>query len=276
MDRIQTYGLWDCSVVNIPERTRLFSLQPLAVGTSQVESLGSYIIRLAEAHVVTVGDLAGREIARQNGCKDSKGSPRSRVRYRRGGHGFHALSYEINGIHWQARKWTARINRATGRSDLELLTLLPFAKVLSAMLLLKPRRAWCPFCYEEDRQKGPIYERLAWTINAVTVCSRHCVPLLSRCQHCNRPQPALAVYSHPGRCSHCGYWLGASDLKTALGDIGQGCGDYAIRSIYCSFCGRAGGGGRDRGPIIPCQIPDESADMRDSPILAEKRVCSVN
>jgi len=77
------------------------------------------------------------------------------------------------------------------------------------MMLLKSHRAWCPLCYAEDQKAGIVYERLAWAMNLVKVCPCHRAPLVDRCQHCKCQQPALAVFSRPGHCSHCGQWLGA-------------------------------------------------------------------
>ena len=44
------------------EASRLFHLQPMGVGTPYVESLTSYIKRLAEAHSVSPGVLLSKEI----------------------------------------------------------------------------------------------------------------------------------------------------------------------------------------------------------------------
>ena len=46
-----------------PPRSRLYGLDPIGVDTPMVESLTSYIIRLASAHCVSVGTLVAKEIA---------------------------------------------------------------------------------------------------------------------------------------------------------------------------------------------------------------------
>lgn len=48
------YDLWNLAPRALPPRSRLYSLQPMAIGTPRVESLTSYIMRLAEAHTVSV------------------------------------------------------------------------------------------------------------------------------------------------------------------------------------------------------------------------------
>jgi hypothetical protein len=46
------YGNWDVSPVPLPPRSRLYHLSPIGVGTSEVESLTGYLVRLAAAHSV--------------------------------------------------------------------------------------------------------------------------------------------------------------------------------------------------------------------------------
>jgi len=43
--------------------SRLYHLEPIGMGSSLVESLTSYVTRLAEAHSVTVRNLVSHEIA---------------------------------------------------------------------------------------------------------------------------------------------------------------------------------------------------------------------
>src|SRR5438105_13804339 len=46
----------------MPPRSRLYSLEPIGIGTPQTESLTSYISRLAAAHGVRVRDLVLDEL----------------------------------------------------------------------------------------------------------------------------------------------------------------------------------------------------------------------
>jgi hypothetical protein len=146
MGRTAIYERWEMRPVEMPNRTRLFSLEPAGIGTPEGESLSGYIARLAQSHVVSVGDLLGRGLTGRDQRKSSVANPLLAGTIRLGGHGFHALGNAINGFDWRARRWTRRIAAATGRSDVEQLTLIPFGGVLSAMLLFKPDRAWCPSC----------------------------------------------------------------------------------------------------------------------------------
>jgi len=202
------YSVWDPEVhQTIPERSRLYSLSPIGTGTPQVESLTGYIARLAEAHVLSVGDLVGRDAV----CIARAGLHRRTALFqnkRPKGHSFHAAAYTINGTSASAQKWVRIFERLTCVRGLDSLTLLPLRHTLSDMLLFKRCRAWCPHCYEDDYTNGLVYERLSWTLQIVTVCSRHFVRLENHCPHCDKTLPPLAVYSRPGHCSACGEWLG--------------------------------------------------------------------
>jgi transcriptional regulator with XRE-family HTH domain len=233
MARTDIYGKWELCPVEIPKRTRLFSLEPAGIGTPEVESLSGYIARLAQAHVVSVGNLLGRGLTGGDRRKSCVASPILAETIRSRGHGFHALGNSINGFDWRARKWTRKIAAATGRSDIEQLTLIPFARVLSGMLLFKPHRAWCPLCYDEDRKSGVICEHLAWAIKLVTICPRHHTPLRDTCQGCKQRQPALAVFSRAGHCSYCGQWLGA-DVTEGHRDYAAGCSKPSEYELYAS------------------------------------------
>jgi len=43
---------WDLTVPDVPPRARFYSQEPIGIGTPLVESLTSYLLRLAEAHGV--------------------------------------------------------------------------------------------------------------------------------------------------------------------------------------------------------------------------------
>jgi hypothetical protein len=56
------FDLWDLTPTKPPPRSRLYSLQPMGLGTSRVESLTSYLTRLAQAHTVSLRTLVKREV----------------------------------------------------------------------------------------------------------------------------------------------------------------------------------------------------------------------
>src|SRR5208283_4207540 len=56
-----TYENWILNLPTLRPRTYLYHLEPLGVGTPLVESLTSYIGRLAAAHAVSLGILSTKE-----------------------------------------------------------------------------------------------------------------------------------------------------------------------------------------------------------------------
>jgi TniQ len=54
------YEVWTVAPPEIPPRSVLYHLSPIAIGTPGVESLTSYLARLAEAHSISCGMLLKR------------------------------------------------------------------------------------------------------------------------------------------------------------------------------------------------------------------------
>ena len=191
------YDLWDLAQRVIPPRSRLYSLQPMAIGTRRVESLSSYIMRLAEAHTVSVRTLILQEI-----FPDLSTRPTNTH--------FSGL-HSLNGMSSRFEQWAAILGKLTARCDLPALTLLPWQSLLASDGILRRRRAWCPCCFEEWQCHGmPMYECLAWALAPVTVCPVHDVYLEQHCPRCRRTMLVLSAHAHPGFCAHCNGWLGTN------------------------------------------------------------------
>lgn len=189
------YDLWDLAPRVMPPRSRLYSLQPMAIGTQHVESLSSYIMRVAEAHTVSVRTLILKEI-----FPDLPTMPKNTH--------FSGL-HSLNGMSACFEQWVAILGKLTSRRDLCALTLLPWQRLLASDGILRRRRTWCPRCFWEWQRSGmPIYECLAWALAPVTVCPVHYVFLEQHCPHCRRPMLVLSAHAHPGFCAHCNGWLG--------------------------------------------------------------------
>jgi TniQ len=201
-------------VIEMPSRSRLYCLTPLEMGTSEVESLTSYIHRLAWAYRVNPRVLVSQEIlphlSKEHYVQADPGSLGSFSRTR---------SMSINGVGKVARDWAETLERLTMRSDLRFLTLRPWANGLPAWGLLRNAPQWCPVCYDEWReQKQPMYQPLLWTLQAVTVCLRHAQPLVEQCPVCQKPQSAIASKRMLGCCTQCGTWLGSKSETEGLRD----------------------------------------------------------
>ena len=214
--------LWELSWPPLPPRSRLFHLEPVGVGTPDVESLTSYVARLSEAHGVTTRALVVTELLPLLGRAHLVG-PVNRGLSAFWQHETGAL----NGTRTLARDLVAALEAMTLRHDLRFLTLLPWAGVLPPRDLTRRVRAWCPACYEDWRHAGqPVYDPLRWSLLALTACPRHARRLLRVCPYpdCRRSSPALGQRARPGYCAWCARWLGRLDApptQVAAADAGD-------------------------------------------------------
>jgi hypothetical protein len=206
-DRLKVCEMWDVMPPELPPRSRLYHLPPIGVGTPHVESLTGYAARLAAAHNVRLSVLVIHELLPLLKPKYLIDEGRHLSPFWSG------ASQAVNGPRLTALEWTQGLERLTLRSELQFLTLQPWAEVLAIRGLLRPIRAWCPACYEEWRQAGQeIYEQLLWAMASVQVCPRHRRVLSTRCPYpdCGRVLFLLGPKSRPGYCSTCERWLGVS------------------------------------------------------------------
>lgn len=204
--RLDLCETWDLTLPIHPDHSRLYALEPLGVDTPYVESLTSYLARLADAHCISLRTLVKQEL-----------SPLLRRDYLSNPLGSSLDSFwiesvrAISGTGALAKDWARSLERLTLRTDLHLLTLLPWSAVLTQQRLLRLNRAWCPECFMEwQSTEQPIYEPLLWNLNTVSVCLRHQRILLEQCPYpdCRAKLPVLTSYVHPGYCSKCSRWLG--------------------------------------------------------------------
>ncbi len=239
--------IWDISIPDIPPRSKLYSLAPLGFNSSLVESLTSYICRLAYEHHLEVGTLIQYSIAPVLGKRyiagDKSRSISSFLRY----------ASPINGNGLMASDWVDALEALTLRADLALLTLLVGTNAFSQRDLLQPVRQWCPRCYDAWQRQGVIvYEPLLWSINGVTVCPKHSQLLERRCPHCSSSHPWLTWRSRPGYCSSCGRWLGKAHGQSQVEEkeryLAETVGDFLAHM-----------------PQLPLAIPRESViqSLRD-------------
>jgi hypothetical protein len=162
----------------MPPRSRLYSLEPIGIGTPQTESLTSYISRLAEAHSVRVRDLVIGELLahiRRPHLADSRHANLLTAFWR-------SETRALNSTRSLARRMVHGLEEETGRRDLRFLTLLTWTEVLPVHQLQRTTRAWCPGFFQDWRDRGQaIYDPLVWTLAPVTVCARHRRPLRTIC-----------------------------------------------------------------------------------------------
>ena len=179
MREVTTYQAWKLRTYRMTSRSYLYSLPPIGGGGPLVESLTSYIQRLAEAHAVETGTLVNHELRLRVPFAKGKrpGQVPSRPTYP-----FYLEAYRLNGTADRTRLWVSMLEELTRVRRLDLLTALPWADAIDCRHLLRTNRAWCSSCYEGWRSSGrPVYEPLLWMLQVVTVCPDHRQSLDSLC-----------------------------------------------------------------------------------------------
>lgn len=216
-EELDTYESWDLGTIALPLRSHLYSLNPIGMATPDVESLTSYIARLAQAHQVTVATLIRYKLAplflwkAQTPNLSKVATPESAFLawYRQP-----LLLQEDAARYWLDK--TERVEQVieileqlTLQQELRCLTLIPWHQFFSLQGLFRTQLLWCPACYQEWRDSESIvYEPLLWAFELVEVCPRHQRYLQTWCLYCHSPQPFLKLKAKLGFCSECGAWLG--------------------------------------------------------------------
>ena len=143
------YETWDD--VEPPDwvHSRLYALEPRGIGTAQVESLTSYVARLAVAHRVAVSKLVLAEIL------PLFHQPKARTSI------LAANSGSLLRVNDLSKEFVWILQRLTGCLDLPYLTLLPWAAVMATQETVRPHRAWCSGCLEEQRTQAERYGEMS-------------------------------------------------------------------------------------------------------------------
>lgn len=209
-----TYEHWDLTLPPVSERSFLYSLNPIGIGTAAIESFTSYIIRLAHIHQTYPGCLIDGELLP---CMDAKSrdhwlSPYRQNRRLDAGKLLHDEQVTT--------RFVEIVKTLTFQSRLMELTLLPLTRLVSPHHLLHPVRVWCPLCWHEWAEMGhSLYNPLLWMFYVVTVCPYHQRPLRYQCPRCFGRQGVVERFTRPGRCSRCSSWLGTSRKQITSLDL---------------------------------------------------------
>jgi hypothetical protein len=201
---------------NIPDRSHLYSLEPLAHGTGGIESASSYLSRLAMAHTVSTWSLLKCEIGPQLFGEEAT------LRYRLG-ELVTTLGAAFNGENGTSRALVSILQGLTGRTDLARLTMGFCRGFVSPRYLVQVKQAWCGECLSEWKSEGrELYSPLLWHLMAATVCPKHGSVLRTACPKCDSKFHPLTAHSRPGYCPRCGTWLGVPEHPShaELSDLG--------------------------------------------------------
>jgi hypothetical protein len=193
----------------MPARSVLYNLVPRGIGTERQESLTSYVIRLSRAHHVSPRDL----IKHVFGPEDTA--------MRRLAHNTFYAKYAatVNGLGPHAKLVARLANHLTSRTDLETLTMLPWAGIIpeqsEGFIARQPR--WCPKCFDDQLvTDGETHAPLVWSFVPYSRCSRHHCPLEEFCPKCGKPQPFIPRMADASVCHYCRASL-SGDLNAAGG-----------------------------------------------------------
>ncbi len=216
----------------IPERSVLFSLQPIGIGTPHQESLLSLLVRTSHAHAVNprllireIFPMADPAIARLPSAAF-----------------FQRLAGTINGLGQYARLFVSAIEKLTGQPNLRHLTILPWQELFphnsQGLLARQPR--WCPVCLDQQhREEGMTAFPLAWSLEAYQVCTIHLVPLERRCSSCSKMQPCIPSFPDLSLCAHCRRPLGGARTPVTHPDfmtwVSEAVGDMVARQSMPSI-----------------------------------------
>lgn len=200
--RFTKYSSSELTTVSQNSATRLYFVAPLYIGSAEIESLTSYISRLALAHCVYPGILMERVLKKVVNKKHGSANL----------HNLYSYTGAINGTGTMGLDLVAALEQLTSQKQLDLLTLASFSELIPSRKLFHEHRKWCPQCFDSwKRQQHELYEPLIWKIKAVEVCSIHNSPLQDKCPYCDRPNYHLAWKTRPGYCSNCDRFLGEVD-----------------------------------------------------------------
>jgi hypothetical protein len=133
---LSNFDRWDFAEPVLRPST-LYALTPCGLGTPFVESLGSYMIRLAEAHMVSVCRLILHVLSPPPPGRIS----RSTIRY----------AYPANGLGKVSEPLLRALEVATQRRNLRLLTLSALEGCVSQPGTFRATEAWCPGCLKQWR-----------------------------------------------------------------------------------------------------------------------------
>ncbi|MBM9914527.1 TniQ family protein [Stenotrophomonas lactitubi] len=172
--------------------TFFLKVLPIGIATDEVESLLSFLFRLASANGVTLIQLV--ELARRARLHSATGEHCSKPQ----------RAFDL-------RAQLSAVEALSGNKDLARLTYLPLSADNGAATgrSLRDIRAWCEQCFVEDHRVGrQPFDRLIWSARFMMRCPFHKVLLRTTCPICMDPQPVRGkrnVFSTHGvdRCVYC-------------------------------------------------------------------------
>lgn len=191
---------------------KLFPVEVRGQGTAEIESLPSYIHRLAYRHGVYVGELlrfSDRQIKRTSDYPDTQQKIPNYIK-----------NQEILRSN-QLSKYLVDLFECLTRQPLSgtYASVVSDSFTRSSQEFLEGFR-WCPECIGEmlALDEEP-YFKLIWHFSAIKVCAIHRVPLLQACDYCGCGQTTYRKKRHLGACQKCAYPLSYRKRKIQFEDF---------------------------------------------------------
>lgn len=204
-------SLWDAEDLEMPPRSRLFSLELAGADGRNREALLGYVHRLANEHAVPVLKLLKGEILGKTDMRGAKFTSNFSKKYAK----------TINGYGKYANQMSGALEALTMVENLRDGTFLAWRDLFDGKGtgVLHPNRRWCPNCLiEAADERRPIVHALVWSVYVVSHCPVHMTPLRAICPSCAAEQLFISDAVALGRCSNCGTFLG---MREGLWDCPQ-------------------------------------------------------
>lgn len=184
--------------IYLDSRSDLYSIEPIGLQTGLVESLSSYLIRVAYEHNLSVGHLFNKKIFPEM----NKSYLERASAY--GGNRFYEKAKTVNGYMEIAVELAWTVEKLTSRDDLINLTLYNLKEFIPLRNLLKDTLTWCPDCIRTWEKDGEvIYYPLIWHLKPVEICKKHSRFLVDRCPICKKKVDIIRRQMVPGYCPNC-------------------------------------------------------------------------
>lgn len=182
-------------------RSKLYNLQPIGIGISDVESLVSYIARLAFEHNIFPVTLYNHVIM-PHMLEEMKVEHSLKL-------GKIKNVQRINGSSILTESVTTAVSHLTQINKVSNLTFSQLSDLFYYLGVLKNTKNWCPSCYKDMNNNNLIvYDKLIWSFQEVKLCLIHNRELISKCPNCDsKINPLSQVYALD-YCSKCHSWLG--------------------------------------------------------------------
>ncbi|MQA38508.1 TniQ family protein [Rugamonas aquatica] len=190
-------------------RSVLYNIVPMQMNSHRQESLTSYLIRLARAHCISPRDLIKYVFGKEDAAIRKLADNTFYTRY----------AATINGLGRNAKLLAAAANQLTSRTDLHILTMLPWADIIpeqsEGFIARRPR--WCPMCFHDQlNENNETYTPLLWALTPYRRCVVHGCAIEETCACCGKAQAFVPRIADASICDHCRTSLARSNDASAI------------------------------------------------------------